>query len=185
MSDDAHRIVVLDRDGVINYDSDEYIKSPSEWHPIPGSLQAIADFCAAGYEVFVVTNQSGLARGLFTLATLEAINERMRVAVETHGGSLAGIYYCPHAPNDGCECRKPKPGLLRQIESEHGLSLSGQVFVGDKCSDVQAAMAVNARPIIVRTGHGERTLADCPAPAPAAFDNLAAVAEAILRSEEQ
>ncbi len=176
------RILVLDRDGVINYDSDAYIKSPAEWRPIPGSLEAIARFCAAAYRVFVVTNQSGVARGLFDLATLAEINAHMNTEVEAHGGRLAGVYYCPHGPDDGCDCRKPKPGLLRRIEAEHGLSLTGNVFVGDKCSDIEAAKAVAAQPILVRTGHGETTLAGCPDPLPAVYDDLAAVADALLES---
>ncbi|MFO7287879.1 MAG: D-glycero-beta-D-manno-heptose 1,7-bisphosphate 7-phosphatase [Gammaproteobacteria bacterium] len=145
------RLVVLDRDGVINADSDEYVKSPDEWHPLPGSLEAIARLHRAGFDVVVATNQSGVGRGLFSRETLEAIHARMRDAVAAAGGRIAGIYYCPHRPEDGCTCRKPKPGLLRRIEADFGQPLDGVPFVGDKLADVEAALAVGARPIFVGT----------------------------------
>jgi len=181
----GRRVLLLDRDGVINFDSDAYIKSAAEWRPIPGSLEAIARFSSAGYEVFIVSNQSGLARGLFDETALTEIHERMRTSIEAQGGRVDGIYYCPHGPEDGCDCRKPKPGLLRRIEREHGLRLAGQLFVGDKCSDVQAALAVGAIPILVRTGQGEASLRACKEPIPSSYEDLAAVADAILGEERK
>lgn len=174
-------VVVLDRDGVINEDSAEYIKSVAEWRPIPGSLEAIARLTANGTRVVVVTNQAGLARGLFDQAALDRIHEHMRRAVRDVGGEIAGIYYCPHHPDTGCDCRKPRPGLLRQAERDLGVALEGVPFVGDKPSDVQAARAVGARPILVRTGQASAdTLA---ANDVEVFDDLAAAVTALL--EEQ
>ena len=152
------KLVILDRDGVINYDSDVYIKSPEEWIPIPGSLEAIARLTQSGFTVTVATNQSGVARGLFDRATLESIHRKMTAAAEAKGGRLAGIFYCPHGPDDRCDCRKPKPGLLRQIEKHFGQSLTDVPSVGDSLRDLQAAQAVNARPILVCTGKGKETL---------------------------
>jgi D-glycero-D-manno-heptose 1,7-bisphosphate phosphatase len=152
------RLVILDRDGVINFESDAYIKSPEEWLPIPGSLEAIAKLSRAGFTLAVATNQAGVARGLFDLAALETIHSKMKTAIEVAGGRLAGIFYCPHGPEDYCDCRKPKPGLLRQIEKHFKLGLRGVPSIGDSLRDIQAARAVNARPILVRTGNGEQTL---------------------------
>ena len=151
------KLVVLDRDGVINLDSDEYIKSPAEWRAIPGSMDAMARLHKAGYRIAVATNQSGIGRGLFTERTLEAINDLMTREVEAAGGALDGIYYCPHRPEQGCSCRKPAPGLLERIARDLGESLRGVPVIGDKLSDLQAARAVRARPILVRTGNGQRT----------------------------
>ena len=151
------RIIVLDRDGVINRDSDAYIKSPDEWQALPGSLDAIEALTGAGWSVVVASNQSGLGRGLFDAEALDAINAKMIAAVEEAGGSLSGIYLCPHHPDENCECRKPKPGLLQQIETDLGLSLAGQPVVGDSMRDLEAAMAVGAQPILVRTGNGGKT----------------------------
>ncbi|HVA56159.1 MAG TPA: D-glycero-beta-D-manno-heptose 1,7-bisphosphate 7-phosphatase [Gammaproteobacteria bacterium] len=152
------RLVILDRDGVINYESDTYIKSPEEWLPIPGSLEAIARLHRAGFTVVVATNQAGVGRGLFNLAALDAIHNRMLAAVEASSGKLAGIFYCPHAPGNHCDCRKPKPGLLRQIEKQFGITLEGIPAIGDSLRDVEAAQAVGARAILLRTGNGEQTL---------------------------
>lgn len=151
-------LVILDRDGVINYDSDAYIKTPDEWIPIPGSLEAIARLHRAGFTVVVATNQSGVGWGLIKLPDLQAINSKMLAAAEAAGGLLTGIFYCPHRPEDKCDCRKPKPGLLRQIERRFDQSLKGIPSIGDSLRDLQAAEAVNARPILVRTGNGEQTL---------------------------
>ncbi|MGI9391220.1 MAG: D-glycero-beta-D-manno-heptose 1,7-bisphosphate 7-phosphatase [Boseongicola sp.] len=150
-------MVVLDRDGVINKESASFIKTPEEWIPIPGSLDAIARLTLAGIPFFVATNQSGVGRGLFTLETLEAIHEKMRLAVEEAGGDLAGIFFCPHAPGARCDCRKPRPGLLRQIEQRFSCSLSGSPIIGDSARDLEAAAAVDGRPILVRTGNGRKT----------------------------
>lgn len=147
----AARLVLIDRDGVINRDSIEYIKSVEEWEPLPGSLEAIADLTHAGFTVAVVTNQSGIGRGLLTEQTLAAIHAAMREAVQAAGGRIAGIHYCPHLPDDGCDCRKPRPGLLHRAADALGLPLAGAPFIGDKISDVEAAHAAGARPILVGT----------------------------------
>jgi D-glycero-D-manno-heptose 1,7-bisphosphate phosphatase len=146
--------VILDRDGVINYDSEAYIKSPDEWRPLPGSLEAIAELSKHGRRVVVVSNQSGIGRGLFSEAVLAAIHAKMVGAIEAAGGAISGVYHCPHLPKDKCACRKPAPGMLEQIARDFGCTLTGVPFVGDKVSDVRAAEAVRARPILVRTGHG-------------------------------
>lgn len=151
------RVVVLDRDGVINRESPDFIRSPAEWIPLPGSVQAIADMTAAGFSVVVATNQSGVGRGLFTAKTLSAIHDRMTSTVEAAGGRLAGIFFCPHRPEDGCECRKPRAGLMRQIEARFGTSLRGQPLIGDSYRDLEAAWHVGARAILVRTGNGAAT----------------------------
>jgi D-glycero-D-manno-heptose 1,7-bisphosphate phosphatase len=143
---------------VINEDSVDYIRTAQEWHAIPGSLEAIALLGRAGFRVVVVTNQSGIGRGLYTEHALAAIHARMNEEIERAGGRLEGIYYCPHHPRDGCDCRKPRLGLLHRIERDLGWSLAGAPFVGDKLSDVDAAEAAGARPMLVRTGDGERTL---------------------------
>jgi D-glycero-D-manno-heptose 1,7-bisphosphate phosphatase len=150
-------LVIVDRDGVINEDSGEFIKSVAEWRPIEGSLEAIAALYRAGWQVAVVTNQSGLARGLFDEATLAAIHAHMRARVRAAGGELAGVYYCPHLPDAGCDCRKPRPGLFRRLERDLGVSVRGAPFVGDRLSDVQAAQGVGACPVLVRTGTGAAT----------------------------
>lgn len=150
--------IVLDRDGVINHDSDAYIKSPDEWIPIPGSLEAIARLSQAGYRVLVATNQSGLGRGLFDTKTLDAIHNKMESAIQAMGGKLAGIYYCPHLPDDNCSCRKPNPGLLLQMGRDLGIDLRQTFLVGDSLKDLQAAAAVGAKPVLVLTGNGINTL---------------------------
>jgi D-glycero-D-manno-heptose 1,7-bisphosphate phosphatase len=173
------RLVLLDRDGVINEDSD-YIKTPDEWRPLPGSLAAIAALTRAGARVVVVTNQSGVGRGLYDVAMLDAIHARMSAAVAAAGGALAGIYYCPHTPDDGCDCRKPRPGLLHRIERELGCSLAGTPFIGDKRSDVEAAEAIGARPMLVRTGYGAATERALGGRAIEVFDDLESAVRAIL-----
>lgn len=176
------RLVVLDRDGVINRESKNFIRSPAEWVPLPGSLEAIAALTAAGFAVVVASNQSGVGRGLFTAATLAQIHARMTGAVEAAGGRLAGIFFCPHGPDEGCDCRKPKPGLLRQVEAAFGTSLVGVPAIGDSARDLAAAQAVGARPILVRTGNGRETEATLAAGSGiAVFDDLAAAAAALLR----
>jgi D-glycero-D-manno-heptose 1,7-bisphosphate phosphatase len=152
------KLVILDRDGVINHDSDAYIKSPEEWRPIPGSLEAIARLTREGYRVVVATNQSGVARGLFDMDTLGKIHAKMIEAVRAKGGEIDGIFFCPHGPDDGCRCRKPEPGLYEEIADRLKISLDGVYAVGDSERDVISARAVAARPVLVRTGKGERTL---------------------------
>jgi len=151
------KLIILDRDGVINQDSDDYIKSADEWLPIPGSIEAIARLCQAGYSVVVATNQSGLGRELFDLDALEAIHDKMRGLVESADGHIAGIYYCPHLPAAGCKCRKPAPGLLDAIALDFSSSLSDIVFIGDSLKDLQAGIQRQCRPILVRTGKGTGT----------------------------
>ncbi len=153
-------LIVLDRDGVINHDSDAYIKSPDEWIPIDGSLEAIAQLNRHGYRVAVATNQSGIDRGLFSLDTLFEIHKKMYRLLAEVGGTLEGVFFCPHLPDKGCDCRKPKPGLLRQIERRLGVSLRDVPVVGDSLRDLESARAVGAQPILVRTGKGERTLTE-------------------------
>ncbi len=153
------KLVILDRDGVINADSDQYIKSPEEWKPIPGSLEAIARLTQAGFRVVVATNQSGLGRGLFDMATLNAMHDKMHKAVNQLGGRIDAIFFCAHAQDAGCACRKPKPGMLLEIAARFDLALAGVPVVGDSLRDLQAASAAGARPVLVLTGKGERTFA--------------------------
>lgn len=171
---------MVDRDGVINEDSDGYIKSVAEWQPIAGSLEAIGSLTRGGYRVVVVTNQSGVGRGLFDEITLAAIHRHMLAAVHAAGGELAGIYYCPHTPEDDCDCRKPRPGLFRNLERELGLPVRGAPYIGDKLSDVEAAEAVGARPILVRTGRGVAAAPAAAARGVAVFDDLSAAAHSLL-----
>jgi D-glycero-D-manno-heptose 1,7-bisphosphate phosphatase len=173
-------LVMVDRDGVINEDSREFIKSVAEWRPIRGSLEAIAHLHRAGWRVAVVTNQSGVGRGLYDEAMLTKIHEHMRERVRAAGGELAGVYYCPHLPDAGCECRKPKPGMFRALERELGVSVVGAPYIGDRMSDIDAAEAVGARPMLVRTGTGAATEALLGARRVPVFDDLAAAARALL-----
>lgn len=174
------KIVILDRDGVINYDSDDYIRSPEEWLPMEGSLEAIAHLHKAGYRIFVVSNQSGLARGIIKPEALEAIHEKMTLAVQQSGGQLERIFYCPHHPDDHCACRKPKTGLLEQLVSYLRFDIGGTPFIGDSLTDLQAAQSFGCLPILVRTGNGQETLAKLTAPLPLVFNDLAATAEWLI-----
>lgn len=171
---------MLDRDGVINEDSGEFIKTVAEWRPIAGSLEAIAALHRAGFGVVVITNQSGVGRGLFTENTLLDIHRHMLATVEAAGGTLAGVYYCPHLPDAGCDCRKPKAGLLRRVERDCGCSLAGVPLIGDRWSDIEAAESVGARPILVRTGTGAVTERALAGRAVEVFDDLAGAARALL-----
>ena len=159
------KLVILDRDGVINQDSDAYIKSPREWKPIPGSLEAIARLTQSGYHVVVATNQSGVGRGLFEMATLNAIHEKMHHAVGQAGGRIEAVFYCPHAQEADCSCSKPKPGLLEEIGRRFGIGLAGVPSIGDSMRDLQASVAVGALPILVLTGKGAKTQRDGGLPA--------------------
>ena len=154
--------IILDRDGVINFDSDNYIKSPDEWEAIPGSLAAIAALNRAGYKVLVATNQSGIGRGYYDLDTLHRIHEKMCAELALEKGEIEKIFFCPHHPNEGCLCRKPKPGMLNQMAATYAINLADCYFVGDSQSDVAVAQAVGCKPILVKTGKGERTLANHP-----------------------
>lgn len=151
------KLIILDRDGVINEDSDAYVKSVDEWLPIPSSAQAIARLCKAGYQVAVATNQSGLARGYFSVDDLNAMHEKMIKLVEAEGGKFAHIAYCPHGPDDNCDCRKPLPGLIHQIEKALNVSAKGCYMVGDSLRDLQAGQAAGMKAALVLTGKGERT----------------------------
>lgn len=153
----APALVVLDRDGVINCESPDYIRSVADWEPLPGAITAIAALGRAGFRVVIATNQSGLGRGYFNEATLRDIHAVMQQAVTDAGGQIDGIFYCPHGPDDGCDCRKPRPGLLQQIGRQFEIELKNVPVIGDSGRDLDAALAVGARPILVRTGNGERT----------------------------
>ncbi|HWZ74464.1 MAG TPA: D-glycero-beta-D-manno-heptose 1,7-bisphosphate 7-phosphatase [Casimicrobiaceae bacterium] len=178
------KLIILDRDGVINYDSEQFIKSPDEWRPIPGSLQAISRLNHAGFRVVVATNQSGLGRGLFDMATLIAINDKMHRALAQLGGRIDALFYCPHTADSACECRKPKPGMLIEIGNRFGVELTGVPCVGDSVRDLQAAAAVEAQPILVLSGKGEKTLRDGAFPANTViFPDLAFVATALLADD--
>jgi D-glycero-D-manno-heptose 1,7-bisphosphate phosphatase len=152
------KLVILDRDGVINEDSDDYIKSPGEWHPVPGSLAAIARLHRAGWRVVVATNQSGVGRGLFDLDTLMRIHEKMCRTVRDAGGQIDAVFFCPHSPQDHCRCRKPQPGLLIDIAERLRIELTGVPLIGDSLRDLQAARTAGARPLLVKTGKGAATL---------------------------
>ena len=153
----ARELIILDRDGVINRDSKTFVKSPDEWQPLPGSIEAIARLSKAGYTLAVASNQSGLARGLFDRDALEAMHDKLHRLVGDAGGGIDRIVVCPHGPDDGCDCRKPKPGLLEQLGEHYGQPLDDVVVVGDSLRDLRAAVAVNARPVLVRTGNGTET----------------------------
>ncbi|AYC30868.1 D-glycero-beta-D-manno-heptose 1,7-bisphosphate 7-phosphatase [Pseudomonas cavernae] len=178
-----NKLLILDRDGVINQDSDAYIKSLAEWIPVPGAIAAIARLSRAGWTVAVATNQSGLARGYYDLATLEAMHAHLRQLVAEQGGEVGLIVHCPHGPDDGCDCRKPHPGMLKQIAEHYAADLAGVWFVGDSSGDLEAALAVDCQPILVKTGKGERTLAQGLPAGTLLFDDLAAVADHLLQQE--
>lgn len=174
------KLIILDRDGVINQDSDNYIKCVEEWIPIPGAIQAIADLNKAGWTVAIATNQSGIAREYYSLATLDAMHEKLRQLVALEGGQVGLIAFCPHGPNDGCACRKPNIGLLQDIADYYHTSLQGVWFVGDSASDLQAALTAQCQPVLVKTGKGLRTLAKGINPNVLVFDDLAAVAHQLI-----
>jgi len=187
LDDDKQKIIILDRDGVINHDSDDFIKSPAEWLPIPGSLEAIGDLCAAGYKVYVLTNQSGIARAYFSLDTLKQIHAKMHSLVEAKGGKIHGVFYCPHGPDDNCDCRKPKAGLYQQLQQQNPeiISFAGIDSIGDSIRDLQAAKTAGANPVLIRTGKGvksEQTLQQNDLAATPVFDSLAAYTEFLLQS---
>lgn len=151
------KTIILDRDGVINRDSEHYIRNEDEWIPLPGSLEAIAKLHAAGYRVVVASNQSGLGRKLFDEFALARIHHKMCSMVEEAGGIIDGIFYCPHTPDDNCQCRKPATGLLQQVEREFSCDLSESCFIGDSLKDIEAATAYGLKPVLVRTGNGNAT----------------------------
>lgn len=178
------KLAILDRDGVINEDSDAYIKTPDEWRAVPGSLEAIARLTGAGWRVVVASNQSGLARGLFTMDTLNAIHAKMRREVAQAGGLIDAIFICTHGPDDGCRCRKPAPGLFEDIAGRYDISLANVPAVGDSLRDLQAAASLGCAPWLVRSGKGPRTLERGGLPENTQVrDNLAAVVEELLAGD--
>lgn len=176
------KAVILDRDGVINLDSSDYVKSAGEWSPIAGSPEAIARLTHAGYRVFVATNQAGIARGVFTTEHLIQMHEKMVEITRESGGEFTGIYFCPHHPDDNCACRKPRPGMLQQIAQDHDLDLNNLPFVGDSVKDIEAAEAAGCRPVLVLTGNGEQTRERRPDLSDV-FKNLSDFVDALLGNQ--
>jgi len=180
-------LVILDRDGVINEDSADFIKSLDEWRPIPGSIEAMARLCHGGYRIAIATNQSGLARGLLTPVALNAMHQRLRDLLAAQGARVELIAFCPHGPDEGCECRKPRPGLLLDIAERLGADLRGVPVIGDSLRDLEAALRVGASPWLVKTGKGRQTLAKlherpdlCLLGGIPVFDDLKAAADVLL-----
>lgn len=173
--------IILDRDGVINIESSEYIKSPDEWIPIPGSLEAIAQLNRAGYRVVVATNQSGVARGYYDIETLDKIHEKMLHQLAQVGGHIEEVFFCPHHPDELCGCRKPRTGLIEQIHAKYSIQLHDTFFIGDSHVDMQAAQTMGCKPLLVLTGRGKSTLATYPEYASIpSFENLAAAVDYVL-----
>ena len=178
------RLIILDRDGVINHDSDQFIKTPDEWRPIPGSLEAIARLSHAGYRVAVCTTQSGIGRGLFDMATLNAIHNRMHRALAQVGGRVDAVFFCPHTSEARCECRKPLPAMLVEASRRFGADIAAVPCVGDSLRDLDAADAAGGQPILVLTGKGEKTLRDGGfPPRTVIFPDLAFAASALLSGD--
>jgi len=183
------KLVILDRDGVINKESPDFIKSPEEWLPLKGSLQAIARLSQASYDVVVLTNQSGIGRGHFSANTLSQINARMITHVEQYGGRIESILFCPHHPDDDCDCRKPKPGLYHELAGRLNISFNGVFSVGDSVRDLIAAKSAGATPILVKTGNGRKSLKEIAAKPELeldntqVFDNLPGFVDALLKEE--
>ena len=174
------KLVILDRDGVINYDSDQFIKSPDEWKPIPGSLEAIAQLNQAGYRVVVASNQSGIGRGLFDMAMLNTIHAKMHKALAQAGGRIDAVFFCPHPADSQCECRKPKAGMFREIAQRYHMDLTGVAAIGDALRDIEVARSVGALPILVKTSKGTATLAHGLPYEVTVFDDLARAVAWIL-----
>jgi D-glycero-D-manno-heptose 1,7-bisphosphate phosphatase len=178
------KLAILDRDGVINQDSDQYIKSPAEWRPIPGSIEAIARLNQHGYRVAVATNQSGIGRGLFDMATLNAINDKMMELVFRQGGRIDALFFCPHTAAEDCGCRKPKTGMLEEIAARFHTELKGVPSIGDSLKDLQAAESVGAQPILVLTGKGKATQEAGGMPKKTlVFEDLAEASRHLVESE--
>jgi D-glycero-D-manno-heptose 1,7-bisphosphate phosphatase len=178
------RLLIVDRDGVINEDSPNFIKGPDEWVPIPGSLHALGLAHQHGFLIHVVTNQSGIARGLLGIDDLHRIHRRLRQESQAHGGDVDAFFFCPHGPRQGCACRKPQPGMVLASLARSGISPAHAVMIGDRMSDLQAAQAAGVRPILVRTGHGHATAESLsPDGIVNVFEDLAAAVRALCQQE--
>lgn len=178
------KLIILDRDGVINEDSDDYIKSSDEWIPVPGSLDAVARLNHAGYSVAIASNQSGIARGYFSLETLAAMSVKMNDLLSPLGGRIDAMFFCPHGPKDGCDCRKPRPGMLTEIGNRYQTRLADVLFIGDNINDIKAAQAAGAKPVLVMTGKGKQTasiIAEDKIKNIPVYDDLADAANSILQ----
>ncbi|MBK8321375.1 MAG: D-glycero-beta-D-manno-heptose 1,7-bisphosphate 7-phosphatase [Betaproteobacteria bacterium] len=179
------KLIILDRDGVINQDSDKYIKSPAEWQPIPGSIEAIARLHQGGYRIVVATNQSGIGRGLFDMATFNAMNDKMMELVFRQGGRIDALFFCPHTDVENCNCRKPRTGMYEEIAARYHMDLKGVPCVGDAMRDLKAAEAVGGQPILVLTGKGEKTRAEGGLPRRTqVYADLAEVSRHIVAARE-
>jgi len=185
------KLIILDRDGTINEDRDDFVKAPDEWIPIPGALEAIARLNHAGWHTVVATNQSGLGRGTFDMATLNAMHAKMNHLLAKHGGKIDAVFFCPHAPEEACNCRKPLPGLFEQIGERFGVSLRDVAVVGDTLRDLQAGVAVGCRPHLVRTGKAaamtepEIEALRAQVPQTQVHADLSAFAEYMIRKERK
>lgn len=181
VKNDVIKLLILDRDGVINHDRPDFIKSPDEWIPIPGSLEAIGELTRAGWTIVVATNQSCIGRGIIDVAMLNQIHAKMHRAVVNAGGHIDAIFFCPHAPDAGCECRKPAPGMVLDIARRFRVDVTDCIMVGDSLRDLQAVAAAGGQPILVRTGNGLKAQASADLPSNTRiFADLAAVADALL-----
>lgn len=177
-------MIILDRDGVINYESADYIKSPEEWHAIPGSLEAIARLTQAGHQVVIMTNQSGIGRGYYDEAMLTQIHAKLLAQLAERGGRIAKIFYCPHHPDAGCDCRKPEPGMLKQIEAEFNVNWDECLLIGDSWRDIEAGRAVGCEGWLVRTGFGESFVANKQIPRDVpVFPDLSAAVDYFLLTQ--
>ena len=183
------KLLILDRDGVINIESSEFVKTPDEWLPIKGSLEAIGRLSQAGYEIVVITNQSGLGRGYFSADMLAKMHSKMIDHIQQHGGKIQSILFCPHKPDEGCECRKPKDGMYQELAERLNISFSNIYSVGDSIRDLQAARSAGAKPILVKTGNGKKSLkeitnnTDLGLQNTPVFDNLASFSDALLNEQ--
>lgn len=179
------KLVILDRDGTLNEDSADYVKSPEEWMPLPGALEAVARLNHAGWHVVVASNQSGLGRGLFDVSTLNAMHAKMHRMLAAVGGRVDAVFYCPHGPDERCRCRKPEPGLFEQIGERYGIDLRGVPAIGDSPRDVLAGAAVGCAPHLVLTGKGaayaRRSLPEGLPPDTRVHRDLAAFADFLIQ----
>jgi len=174
------KVILLDRDGVINKDSPDFVKTKDEWQALPGSLEGIAELYKAGFILGIATNQSAVARGLITIDTLWGIHQKMLYEIQLAGGYVVKIFFCLHGPNDNCGCRKPKPGLLIQAAEQFACGFGNMIFIGDSKRDIEAARAVGARPVLVRTGNGRDTEKALQDASLEVHDDLRAAATALI-----